>query len=112
MDLRLEYETLGVYQDVALTSFDLLAPVLTPVFPAHSSTLYRLGIHHARAGLRIPFQANPKAFADGPVDALPGAVDPPLSEVVVDSLYANGKKVGEGLLVRLGRRNGSRPPRL
>ena len=84
MDLRLEYETLGVYQDVALTSFDLLAPVLTPVFPAHSSTLYRLGIHHARAGLRIPFQANPKAFADGPVDPFPGPVYAPSSKVVID----------------------------
>ena len=29
----------------------------------------------------------------------------------LDSLYANGKKLGEGLPVRLGRRNGSRPPR-
>ena len=74
MDLRLEYETLGVYQDVALTSFDLLAPVVTPLLPAHRGGLYRLGIHHARAGLRIPFQANPKALADGPVDPFPGTV--------------------------------------
>ncbi len=85
MDLRLEYETLGVYQDVALTSFDLLASYsITSIFSAHSSTLYRLGIHHARAGLRIPFQANPKAFADGPVDPFPGPVYAPSSKVVID----------------------------
>src|SRR5829696_10096871 len=52
-----------------------------------------------------------QTFSDSPVDPLPSTVDAPSSEVIVDSLYANGKKVGEGLPVRLGRRNGSRPPR-
>ncbi len=37
------------------------------------------------AGLGISFQANPQeALADSPVDPLPGAVDTPFSEVVVD----------------------------
>ena len=107
----LEYETLGVHQDVALTSFDLLAAVIAPILSPYCSTLHRLGIHHACAGLWMSPQANPEAFSYSPVDMLPGAIDTPLSEIVVDSLYANGKKVGEGLPVRLGRRNGSRPPR-
>ena len=37
-----------------------------------------------RKGLRIPFQANPQALADGPVDPFQGTIDTPLSEVVVD----------------------------
>jgi hypothetical protein len=45
----------------------VLAP-FAPLFSAHSGHLHRLGIHHARAGLRIPPQAHPQAFADGPVD--------------------------------------------
>src|SRR5215213_2267307 len=69
---------------MALTSFDLLAPVVTALFSANPGALDRLAIHHASAGLRISAQANPQAFSDGPVDPLPGAVDPPFPEVVVD----------------------------
>src|SRR5918997_706075 len=79
---------------MALTSFDLLASVVTALFTAHRGVLYRLSIHHACAGLRISLQANLKAFADGPVDPLPGAVDAPLSEVVVDR-RPSGKVVGQ-----------------
>ena len=61
----------------------VLAP-FAPLFSAHSGCLHRLGIHHARAGLRIPLQADPQAFADGLVDPFPGTVDAPFSEVVVD----------------------------
>jgi hypothetical protein len=84
VDLRLEHETLGVYQDVALTALYLLASIVTALFSAYRGTLYRLGIHHARAGLRIPLQADPEAFAESPVDPLPGAVDAPSPEVMVD----------------------------
>ncbi len=70
--LGCEHEAFGLYQQVTLTALELLASVITPIFPAYRGGLYRLGIHHARAGLRIPFQANPKALADGPVDPLPG----------------------------------------
>jgi len=85
VDFGFEHETLGVHQQMPLTAFDLLASYsITAIFSAHRGTLDRLRIHHAGTGLRIPLQANPKALADGPVDALPGAVDPPSSEVVVD----------------------------
>lgn len=69
---------------MALTALYLLATVVTAIFSAHRGALYRLGVHHASAGLRISPQANPKAFSDGPIDPLPSAVDTPLSEIVVD----------------------------
>jgi hypothetical protein len=52
VDLGCEHEAFGVYQQVSLATFDLLAPVLTPGFPAYCGGLYRLRIHHARAGLK------------------------------------------------------------
>ena len=39
MDLRLEYEALGVYQQMTLSSFDLLASIVTPLFPAYRGAL-------------------------------------------------------------------------
>jgi hypothetical protein len=36
--------------------------------------------------MRIPLQADPKALAQGDVDPLPGAVDAPGPEVMVDGL--------------------------
>jgi hypothetical protein len=59
VDLSFEDETLGVHQDVALSSLYLLASVVTPIFCAHSGTLDRLGIHHTSAWLGISLQANP-----------------------------------------------------
>jgi hypothetical protein len=84
MDLRLEYETFGIYQDVTLTALDLLPSVVTALFSAHSGTLDSLRIHYASTGLRISFQANPQAFTDSPVDLFPGSVDAPFSKVMVD----------------------------
>jgi hypothetical protein len=56
-----------------LCALDLLASVEAAFFSAHCGALYRLAIHHARAGLRISAQANPKAFAECTIDPLPGA---------------------------------------
>ena len=55
MDLRLEYESFRVYEQVALRALDLLAAIVTTLFfaAAHRGTLERLAIHHASAGLRI-----------------------------------------------------------
>src|SRR3990170_4804871 len=94
VDLRFEHETLRVHQDVALASLDLLAPVVTSIFSAHRGGLNRLGIHHARAGLRAPFKADPQPFAAGPVDPLEGAVDPPGPKIMVDG-GPSRKVVGE-----------------
>ena len=87
----LEYETLGVHQDVSLTSFDLLAAVVAPILSPYCCTLHRLGSHHACAGLWISLQANSQTFADSPVDMLPGAVDAPGSEIVVNGGPSLGK---------------------
>src|SRR3712207_4996748 len=84
VDLRLEHEAFGVYQQVALSALYLLASVVTALFSAYCGTLDRLGIHYACTGVRISPQANPQPFADGPVDLLPGTVDPPGSEIVID----------------------------
>jgi hypothetical protein len=95
MNLGLEDEAFGVYQDVALTPLDLLASVVTPIFCTYCGSFYRLGIDYASAGLRVPLQANPKeAFADRAVDPLPSTVDTPLSEVVVDGRPSLGKPCG------------------
>jgi hypothetical protein len=84
VDLCLEHETLCVHQDVALTPFDLLASVVTSIFCAYRGGLDRPRIHHASTRLWISLQTNPQAFADGPVDLLPGTVYAPFSEIVVD----------------------------
>jgi hypothetical protein len=74
VELGFEDETLRVHQDVALSSLDLLSSVVAALFSAYRGALDRLAFHHARAWLRIPLQANPTAFPDGPVDPLPSAV--------------------------------------
>jgi hypothetical protein len=80
---------------MALASFDLLASYsITPVFSSHSGALDRLEIRHARAGLRIPFEPDAQPFAYSPVDPLPGAIDAPSSEVVVDG-WPSGEIVRE-----------------
>src|SRR5215207_1903761 len=96
---------------MSLTAFDLLAAVATAFLSAHACSLDRLGIHYAGARLKIFLHSDPQAFPDYCIDPFPGAVDAPLSEVVVDSLYANDKKDGEDPPVRWELRNGSPLPR-
>src|ERR671921_480840 len=91
VDLGLEHEALGVYQQVSLTPLHLLATIVTALFSAHRGTLHRLRIHHARAGLGISLQAYSQAFSESPVDPLPGTIDAPFSEVVIDGLITNDK---------------------
>jgi hypothetical protein len=94
VDVRLEHEAFGVDQDVALTPLDLLGPIVTPVLPAYPGALHRLGIHHARAGLRISLQAHTQAFSESSVDTLPGTIDTPSPEIVVDG-WPSRKVVGK-----------------
>jgi hypothetical protein len=94
VDLRLEYETLSVHQDVALATLDLLSTVVAALFSSHAGTLERLAIDDASAGLRVPLQANAQTFSDSPVDPFPSAIDAPFSEVVVNG-GPSRKVVGE-----------------
>lgn len=56
MDPGLEYQILSVHQEVALSTFDLLATVVSALFSTDTGCLDRLAIHCARAGLRISLQ--------------------------------------------------------
>src|SRR5215216_4068999 len=70
--------------------------------------------HGTRTSQASQLKSDPRRPLLRPEERLPLAVATEgLSalEDPLDSLYANGKKVGEGLPVRWGRRNGSRPPR-
>ena len=58
MNLGLEDEALGVHQQVTLTALDLFTSVITPIFSAYPAGLHRLGVHYARARLRISLQAH------------------------------------------------------
>jgi len=87
VDPGFEHEALGVYQQMSLLRpFDLLGPVVAALFSSHTGALYRLGIHHASAGLRISLQANPQPLAQGGVDPLEGSVLTPSPQVMVDRL--------------------------
>jgi hypothetical protein len=64
MDLGHEHQTLRVYQQMALSSFDLLGPYsIAALFAAYARGLDRLAIHDGCAGLRISTQADPHALA-------------------------------------------------
>src|SRR5215218_5573873 len=76
---------------MALSALYLLAAIVSTLLPSYTGTLHRLAIHYASAWLRIPFDADAQTLAQGSVQPLPGAVDPPSSEVMVYGLP--GRKV-------------------
>jgi site-specific DNA recombinase len=92
VDPRLEQQTLCIYENMAFAALYLLAPVVASLLSAHPGGLHRLGVHAARAGLGISPEADPQALSDRGVEPLEGAVDSPLSEVMVD--FQGGKSWG------------------
>jgi hypothetical protein len=84
VELDFEYETLGVHKDMSFSALDLLASVVAALFSTHRGALHRLRVHHARAGMGIPFEADPEAFSDSSVDPLPSSVYAPFPEVPID----------------------------
>jgi hypothetical protein len=58
MDLGFQDQTLGVYEQMTLSPFRLLAAVVTALITSHTSALDRLAVHYANAWLRIPFLAH------------------------------------------------------
>src|SRR5215210_8702615 len=69
-----------------LSAFDLLAPVVAALFSSHAGSLDRLAVHYGRAGLRVSLEAHPQTLAQGGVKPLPGTIQAPKAEVVVDGL--------------------------
>jgi hypothetical protein len=69
---------------MTLSTIDLLASIVTAFLSAYPASLDRLGIYYPGAGLRISLQANSETFPDSSIYALPGTVDAPFSEIVVD----------------------------
>jgi hypothetical protein len=84
--LRLEHQSFGIHEQVALSAFDLLATITTPLLSAYPGGLGRLGVHYPSAGFGIALESNAQAFADRVVQPLPSAVDAPSSEVMKDGL--------------------------
>jgi len=90
MDFGFEHQTLGVYKQMALTAFKLLAAIVSPL-SSYASSLHRLAIHCAGVGLRFSLHADAQTFSQGSVQPFPGAVYTPSSEVMVDGFP--GRKV-------------------
>ena len=65
MNPHFEHQTLGVHQDVALSSFDLFGSVVTTLVPTHARGLDRLAIRYGRAGLRVSIEPDPHSLAQG-----------------------------------------------
>ena len=81
-----EHQSLSVHQEVSLSAFDLLAPVIAALFSTYPGCFDRLAVHHACAGLRVSLHAHSHPLAQGGVQPFPGAIQAPQAEVVVDGL--------------------------
>src|SRR5829696_2327785 len=86
MDLRLDHQTFRVHEQVALPALNPLARVEAPIVPAHPRGLDALAVHDPRARFGVPPEPDPHPPTKRLVQPLPGAVDAPEAEVVVDGL--------------------------
>src|SRR5215211_7056366 len=71
---------------MTLSALDLLGPVVAALFASNSGRFDRLAIHYGSTGLRVPLQSYPHALTQGYVHPLPGSVQAPGAEVVVNRL--------------------------
>ena len=85
VDLGFEHQTLGIYEQMALSPFHFLAAIVTTLLSAYSGRLYRLAIYDAGARLRVSVQTNPNPLTQRGVHPLPGSIQTEFSEVVVDA---------------------------
>ncbi len=85
MDADGEHEALGVDEQMPLAALDLLAAVVA-AHAANAGRLDGLAVDDASAGLGIAAQAHPQPLPQHQMDPLPGAVEAPLSKVMVDRL--------------------------
>jgi hypothetical protein len=91
VNLRFEHESFGVYEQVTLAAFDLLATIVTALSSAHPGRLDRLAIHYACARLGVPVETDPNPLAQRGVHPLPGTIQAELPEVVLDT--APGREI-------------------
>src|SRR3712207_2956449 len=70
---------------MAPSALYLLAAIVSPL-SSHTGSLDRLAVHYACAGLRISLEVYSQTLAQLRVQILPGTVDTPSSEVVVNGL--------------------------
>jgi hypothetical protein len=60
MDPRFDDQAFGIYQQMALSAFDLLGGVEAALCASHSGGPDRLGVHDPCAGVRVlPAKATP-----------------------------------------------------
>ena len=86
MDPRGQEEAARVHQDVALASGQTLRPVVAAFRASHRVDLDDMAVDHRRARVPLaPFRLAHR-FAKTVVGSVQPAVDPPLAEVVVESL--------------------------
>jgi len=86
MNLGFQDQTLGIYEQVALSALDLLAFVVTALFSSRTGALDLLAIYYASARLRVTLLAHSQTMAQSGVYPFPGAVYAPGPEVMVDGL--------------------------
>jgi hypothetical protein len=84
VNLDLEHKAFGIYEQMSLSTADLLATVVTPIFSAHAGRFDRLRVNYPGTGLRVTPEPDAQALANDPIYLLPGTFDAPLSEVMVD----------------------------
>jgi len=89
MDLRFEHQAKrhpgGTRQEMSLVARELLATIVA-ADTANAGCLDRLAIHDAVTRLRIASLTHPLPFAKGGVRSLPGPIESPGMEVMVDRL--------------------------
>ena len=83
----------AVNDDVTLHPGDLLAAIMTPRTP-DLAPLDRLAVDRGDPRCRVVASGDPDLSDQGVLDLVPGAVVPPVSEVVVDGALG-GEVVGE-----------------
>jgi len=98
--LGLRAPTPTAWEAARLSSLHLLGRVVAALFAAHPGGLHALAVDDASAGLWVSAEAYPRPPEQCLVQPLPSAVDTPEAEIVIDSLHANGKKVGKDCSVK------------
>jgi hypothetical protein len=86
MDPDLENKTSDVPQQPSLLAANLLTTVVSSYFSAHPTCLCRPRLHYPGTGSKISPEPSAQELVDRPGHPLLGAVETPLSEVVIDGV--------------------------